>query len=116
MSKLLTMTGRLTRQQYILMSFAVTAVTYAIAFVLGFVLGVAAASDASTVTVTFIITLAGSTVQAFIVVRRLHDLNKSGVHYWLLLLPLYNIYLSIVLLLQKGTAGPNQFGQDPATA
>jgi uncharacterized membrane protein YhaH (DUF805 family) len=29
--------------------------------------------------------------------------------------PFYNIYLSIILLFQKGTTGANRFGSDPLT-
>jgi len=63
-----------------------------------------------------VIGMGGALVQAFLVVRRLHDLDKPGAHYWLLLVPFYNIYLSILLTFQKGTTGPNRFGEDPATA
>ena len=48
--------------------------------------------------------------------QRLHDLNRSGWHVLLLLVPLYNIYLVFVLLLKKGTEGPNQYGPDPLSA
>ena len=48
-----------------------------------------------------------------LVVQRLHDIDRSGVHYFLLLIPLYNIYLSLVLLFKKGTEGDNQYGEDP---
>ena len=48
-----------------------------------------------------------------VVVKRLHDLDRPGSHYWLLLVPLYNIFLSLMLLFSKGTVGKNQFGSDP---
>jgi uncharacterized membrane protein YhaH (DUF805 family) len=50
-----------------------------------------------------------------IVIRRLHDLNKSG---WLLLLlfiPLINFLMAIYILLASGTAGLNQYGGPRAT-
>ncbi len=46
-------------------------------------------------------------------VRRLHDLNRSGWHLWLLCVPLFNIYLACVLVFRKGTEGPNHYGDDP---
>jgi len=52
-------------------------------------------------------------VASFLVVKRLHDLNRPGWHYWLLIIPLYNIYLGLVLIFQKGTVGPNPYGEDP---
>lgn len=50
-----------------------------------------------------------------IVVRRLHDLNKSGWWYFGSLIPIYNIYLSILLMFIKGTDGSNDYGNDPLT-
>lgn len=52
-------------------------------------------------------------LQSMPIVRRLHDLDRSGAHYWLLLVPVYNIYLGLLLLFKKGTSGPNRFGEDP---
>lgn len=46
-------------------------------------------------------------------VRRLHDLNKSG---WFLLLGLIPLVGGIILLVwacQKGTAGANNYGDEP---
>ncbi len=51
--------------------------------------------------------------QAVPVVKRLHDLDRPGSHYWLLLIPLYNMYLGLLLLFQRGTQGRNSFGPDP---
>lgn len=57
--------------------------------------------------------VAGAWAGVCITVKRLHDLGRPGWHWWLLMLPIYNIYLGLVLLFQKGTDGPNVFGQDP---
>ncbi|QXM07083.1 DUF805 domain-containing protein [Crassaminicella indica] len=46
-------------------------------------------------------------------VQRLHDIERPGTHWFLLLIPLYNIYLGFLLLFKKGTDGPNQYGEDP---
>lgn len=43
-------------------------------------------------------------------VRRFHDLNYS---YWLVFIPFYNIYLSILASFVRGTEGPNNYGEDP---
>ena len=48
-----------------------------------------------------------------ITIKRLHDLERPAWHWLLLAVPIYNIYLGLVLLFQKGTDGPNQFGSDP---
>ena len=44
-------------------------------------------------------------------VKRFHDIDQSGLSYFLLFIPLYNLYLLAVLLFKKGTPGPNQYGQ-----
>ena len=46
-------------------------------------------------------------------VRRLHDLDRPGTHFWLTMIPFVNLYLAIILLFQKGTEGPNRYGDDP---
>lgn len=57
--------------------------------------------------------LAGAWAALAITVKRLHDLDRSGWHVLLLAVPLYNIYLSIVLFIVAGTAGDNRYGPDP---
>ena len=42
--------------------------------------------------------------------RRLHDTNRSGRWYWILLVPLISV---ILLLVWKGTGGDNEYGPDP---
>ena len=48
-----------------------------------------------------------------VTVKRLHDLDRPGWHVLLFMIPLYNIYLSIVLFVVEGTAGDNDYGPDP---
>lgn len=48
-----------------------------------------------------------------ITARRLHDIGRPSWHVCLLMVPLYNFYLGMLLLFQKGTDGPNTFGPDP---
>lgn len=50
---------------------------------------------------------------AFPVVKRLHDLDRPAVHYCLLLVPGYNLYLLGLLFGRQGTTGTNQYGPDP---
>lgn len=45
--------------------------------------------------------------------KRFHDLNKSGWYTVALLVPVWNFYLEAELLLQCGTEGSNQYGNDP---
>jgi uncharacterized membrane protein YhaH (DUF805 family) len=50
-----------------------------------------------------------------VTIQRFHDIERPGTHFWLLLIPFYNIYIELVLLFKKGTEGPNKFGDDPLT-
>jgi uncharacterized membrane protein YhaH (DUF805 family) len=47
-----------------------------------------------------------------IVVRRLHDLDRSGWWFLLIFIPLVGIIILIVWFCSKGTDGPNRFGPD----
>ena len=46
-------------------------------------------------------------------IRRLHDLNKSGWFYLLVLVPLVGAIILIIWAAQPGTVGENEYGQDP---
>jgi uncharacterized membrane protein YhaH (DUF805 family) len=49
-----------------------------------------------------ILIVAGIIAQIAITIRRLHDINRPGWHILLLLVPLYNLFLLILLLLDSG--------------
>jgi uncharacterized membrane protein YhaH (DUF805 family) len=46
-------------------------------------------------------------------IQRAHDLDRSGHFCWLLLIPVVNVFPTILLCFFKGTTGPNRFGPDP---
>jgi len=48
-----------------------------------------------------------------VAVRRLHDTDRSGWWYWLILIPLVGFIILIVWFATKGTDGQNRFGDDP---
>ncbi len=48
-----------------------------------------------------------------VAVRRLHDTDRSGWWYWIILVPIIGFILLIVWFATKGTHGENRFGQDP---
>ena len=106
------MKGRYNRSRYVWMTLGISLVTYALAFLVGIIMG----TEESASAIGGIMGLVSSIVLAFVTVKRLHDLDRPGWHYWLLLVPFYNIYLSIVLLFVKGTPGANRFGMDSAAA
>lgn len=48
-----------------------------------------------------------------IVVRRLHDIGKSGWWYFIAFVPMVGAILLLVFLCTAGTAGDNMYGPDP---
>ena len=48
-----------------------------------------------------------------VLVRRLHDTNRSGWWYWIALVPVVGPILLLVWLCTRGTAGDNGYGSDP---
>jgi uncharacterized membrane protein YhaH (DUF805 family) len=46
-------------------------------------------------------------------VRRLHDTDRSGWWYLLVLIPLIGAIILLVWFVTRGTTGPNRFGPDP---
>jgi uncharacterized membrane protein YhaH (DUF805 family) len=63
-----------------------------------------------------VVLLSGSIGEICVTVRRLHDLDRSGSHVFLLAIPIYNVYLECVLLFKRGTDGSNRYGEDPVAA
>ncbi|HEX9885614.1 MAG TPA: DUF805 domain-containing protein [Longimicrobiales bacterium] len=57
--------------------------------------------------------VAGVAAEVAVTVKRLHDVERPSWHWWLLLVPVYNIYLALTLVFQRGTLGPNAYGPDP---
>ena len=53
---------------------------------------------------------------AAVTVKRLHDLGRPGWHLVLMLVPIYQIYLGLVLTFKRGQVGPNEYGADPLQA
>jgi uncharacterized membrane protein YhaH (DUF805 family) len=56
--------------------------------------------------VLFIPTLAVS-------VRRLHDIDKSGLFVFVIIIPLIGAIWFLVMMITEGTKGTNQYGPDP---
>lgn len=44
-------------------------------------------------------------------IKRAHDIDKSGSFIWLCLIPIVGLIPSLMLLFQKGTTGNNQYGE-----
>lgn len=48
-----------------------------------------------------------------VTVKRMHDRNRTGWFYLLMLVPVLNIWPIVEVLFMRGTPGPNRFGDDP---
>ena len=48
-----------------------------------------------------------------LVIRRLHDIGRSGWWWLLVFIPFVNFIMGIYLMCKKGETGPNRFGPDP---
>lgn len=48
-----------------------------------------------------------------VLVRRLHDVNKSGWFYFVAFIPLIGAIWLLVMLFTEGDSGENKYGQDP---
>lgn len=48
-----------------------------------------------------------------VLVRRLHDTDRSGWWYWIVLVPLIGAIMLLVWFCSRGTVGNNKFGSDP---
>jgi len=48
-----------------------------------------------------------------VVVRRLHDVGKSGWFYLIILIPFVGAIWMLVLLVSNGDVGENKYGADP---
>jgi uncharacterized membrane protein YhaH (DUF805 family) len=115
MKGLFSMNGRYNRAKYFWTTVLLAIVMNALCFGLGLALGSAGVHDPVTAAaLSLIFTIPGVVLIAFQAVKRFHDLNRPGTHYWLLLIPFYGIpYLALVLLFKKGTVGANAYGPDP---
>lgn len=86
-------------------------------FILGIMLvsgGIAAATDMPAIMGLYMIYVLGVLVPSLaVVVRRLHDVGKSGWFYLIGLIPLIGPIWIFVLLVTEGDTGPNQYGPDP---
>ena len=115
MGGLFSMEGRYNRARYFWTTFFLILVILALSVVLGLFI-VRTGGDPETVDRSWlVISIAATVLIAFQDVKRFHDLDRPGTHFWLLLIPVYNIYLGLLLLFKKGTAGENTYGPDPLT-
>jgi uncharacterized membrane protein YhaH (DUF805 family) len=111
MATFFSMRGRHNRATYFWSQFGIVVLVYGATFSAGFARLLPTGKSATAI--WYAVLLVGNVLSALQIVRRLHDLDRPGTHYWFLLIPLYDLYLVLVLLFTKGTSGPNRYGADP---
>ncbi|HRZ98725.1 MAG TPA: DUF805 domain-containing protein [Paludibacter sp.] len=101
--------GRARRKEY-WMFILFNIIFSAIAMTIDYLLGLSVMGSGP---ITMIYSLAILIPSIAVVVRRLHDINKSGA--WILIgfIPLLGAIWLLVLLIKAGVVGDNQYGPDP---
>ena len=108
-----TMQGRLNRKPFLLRGLVLGILSLILSSVMG---GLAETSSTVLHLVSLLmrplilVCVAGSLT---LIIRRWHDLGKSGWFTLLLLIPLLNFLVMLYLWFVRGTAGPNAYGEDP---
>ncbi|AWW30594.1 DUF805 domain-containing protein [Echinicola strongylocentroti] len=104
--------GRARRKEYwmfILFNFLVVIVLS----IVGGMLSMALSSELPYIILFGAYTLGTIIPSLAVLVRRLHDIGKSGWMYFVGLIPLVGAIWLLVLLVSEGEHGPNQYGEDP---
>jgi len=114
MGNLFSLRGRISRREYIMVSLAISLVSYALVAAIGWVSATSDEGFRDATLLGAVVFAASTLVQGFYSVRRLHDLGRPGRDVWLLLLPLYNIYFLLTLSFTRGTSSENEYGPAPA--
>ena len=97
--------GRARRKEYWMFVLG----NFIIGFVLGFILGIIGAPTY----IGYIYSLAVLVPSIAVTVRRLHDIGKSGVWYFINFIPCIGSIWLIVLLCQDSMPGENEYGVNP---
>lgn len=118
-SKYVTFSGRASRSEYWWWALFIFAGQIILTFADSTLWGTVTTTDGgfsaqtSTPILTGIFILGTLLPSISVLVRRLHDKNRSGWWYWIILVPLVGIILLLYWFVTKGTDGPNDFGDDP---
>ncbi|WP_010523027.1 DUF805 domain-containing protein [Aquimarina agarivorans] len=98
--------GRARRKEYWMFTLISTIISYII-------VGITYAISPELVALSYIYSLAVALPSLAVVVRRLHDIGKSGWFFLIILIPLIGAIWLIVLLCQDSEPGPNEYGPNP---
>ena len=104
----MTAEGRLNRKPYILRGLFLSCTPYIGGFLLGIMAGSAVAEN-----VVLGLQILFALPCLLLIIRRLHDIGRSGWCWLLIFIPFVNFIMGIYLMCKKGETGPNRFGPDP---
>ena len=114
--KFFTSTGRLNRWRYFVRSIWLWVPIIILAFMfLGSASNGSAHSDTSggLLIIICVYSLVSIVPNIMLTIRRLHDLDKSGWFYLILMIPYVNFIFALYVIFAPGTVGPNKYGPDP---
>ncbi len=109
------MKGRLGRLRYLAYGFGVALVGQLLLAMMGG-MGAALQSDTGNIMSLVgigVVYIAMTVISIMLAVQRLHDLDKTGWLYLLILVPLVNIIFGLYMLFARGTQTTNRFGNPP---
>jgi uncharacterized membrane protein YhaH (DUF805 family) len=109
---LFTTEGRIGRKSYILGSFGSSIVGVILIIVLGLIGGDSLVFKITAVLMSLVLFYASICM----LIKRLHDRNRSGFFAILSFVPFVNIWIGIETIFLKGTTGTNEYGEDPLAA
>jgi uncharacterized membrane protein YhaH (DUF805 family) len=111
--KYATFRGRARRKEYWMFAL-VNFVIVVVLMILGAMLGAASPKAAITINVVLAAYVLLILVPSIaVMVRRLHDINRSGWWFWIQLVPLAGPIILFVFTVMDGTPGQNAFGPSP---
>ncbi len=110
-----TTNGRLGRMRYIAYAFALALLGQLLIGLMGGMGAVMQSETGGTLSVIGIavVYIAVIVVSIMLAVQRLHDLDKTGWLYLLMLVPILNLIFGLYMLFAPGTDGSNRYGNPP---
>lgn len=118
-SKYVTFSGRASRSEYWWWTLFIIVAQFGLIFVDATLWGTTTSGGGSisaqtdTPILTGIFLLGTFLPSLSVLVRRLHDKDRSGWWFWIYLVPLVGFIVLLVWFVTKGTDGPNSYGEDP---
>lgn len=112
LSKYATFSGRARRREYwyFVLSFFIMVI---VGVILDNVFGITISPEIPYGPIYFIVILVHIIPSIAVLVRRLHDVGKSGWMYFISLVPIIGSIWLLVLLAKEGNQGSNEYGPDP---